>query len=188
MKEHNKFLPKLNECKEFTLFLDRDGVINKPIVDDYAKTPNDFVFCEGAVDAISDLQKLFNRVIIVTNQQGVHREVMSEKDLENVHLKLYNGLKEESGRTFDLTLFAPYLKRKNHQWRKPNNGMLLKAQEYFSDINWQKSIMVGDSPGDMNLADSLGLLKVRITNPQFSFENQDFQFTSLKEFVAFVSN
>jgi len=137
MKEHNKFLPKLNECKEFTLFLDRDGVINKPIVDDYAKTPNDFVFCEGAVDAISDLQKLFNRVIIVTNQQGVHREVMSEKDLENVHLKLYNGLKEESGRTFDLTL---------------------------------------------------GLLKVRITNPQFSFENQDFQFTSLKEFVAFVSN
>ena len=188
MKELKKSLPSIQECKEFTLFLDRDGVINEPIVDDYAKQPNDFVFCEGAIQAIAELKSIFKQIVIVTNQQGVHREVMSEKDLENVHLKLYNGLKDQDVPFFDVTLFAPYLKTKEHNWRKPQNGMLFKAKEYLPSVNWDKSIMVGDSPGDMKLADTLNLVKVRITNPQFSFDNQDYQFNSLSEFVSFLSN
>jgi histidinol-phosphate phosphatase family protein len=188
MKELKKYLPSKQDCKDYTLFLDRDGVINKPIIDDYAKQPEDFIFCDGAIEAIAKLRSIFKEIVIVTNQQGVHREVMTEKDLENVHLKLYNGLKEQGVKFFDITLFAPYLKSMDHAWRKPQNGMLQKAQEYIPSISWDKSIMVGDSPGDMKLADTLGLVKVRITNPQFSFDNQDFQFDSLKEFVSFLSN
>ncbi|MGB1037339.1 MAG: D-glycero-alpha-D-manno-heptose-1,7-bisphosphate 7-phosphatase [Bacteroidia bacterium] len=187
MKEHKRYLPTKEDCKNYTLFLDRDGVINEPIVDDYAKTPQDFIFCDGAVDALGELKNLFKRVIIVTNQQGVHRQVMSEQDLEDVHLKMYNGLNAKGIRYFDAAFFAPYLRSAEHLWRKPSNGMYTKALEYYEDIDWNKCIMVGDSPGDMALADSKGIIKVRILNPQFDFDNQDFTFQSLADFVDCLS-
>jgi histidinol phosphatase-like enzyme len=55
MSEHNKFLPEAQDCKKYTLFIDRDGVINQPIIDDYAKNPDEFIFCAGAVDALKSL-------------------------------------------------------------------------------------------------------------------------------------
>jgi hypothetical protein len=48
-------------------------------------------------------------------------------------------------------------------------------------------MMIGDSPGDMKLADTLGLLKVKIENPQFAFDNQDFTFATLASFVSHLS-
>ncbi len=170
-----------------TLFIDRDGVINQPIVDDYAKKPEDFEFCEGAIEALGQLSAIFGRIVLVTNQQGIHRELMSEQDLEDVHLKMYNALKASNISYFDLAMFAPYLRSAKHEWRKPKNGMFIKAKAYFDDIDFGQSIMVGDSPGDMELADSVGALKVRITNPQFQFDNQDFQFDSLLDFVLSLS-
>jgi histidinol phosphatase-like enzyme len=65
--------------------------------------------------------------------------------------------------------------------------MLLKAKEYFPDIDFSKAMMIGDSPGDMKLADTLGLLKVKIENPQFTFDNQDFTFATLASFVSHLS-
>jgi histidinol-phosphate phosphatase family protein len=187
MKEHRAFLPSKEELKECTLFLDRDGVLNLPIVDDYARQPEDLVLVDGIVESIAKLVLLFKRVILVTNQQGVGREVMSERDLEDVHLKLYNALKKGGVDWFDSAFFAPYLKTEKHTWRKPDNGMLLKAKEYFVDVDFSSAIMVGDSPGDMLLADSLGLTKVKIANPQFSFDNQDHSFSSLASFVSHLS-
>jgi histidinol-phosphate phosphatase family protein len=183
MKEHKAYLPSKEACKNYTLFIDRDGVINKPIVNDYAKRPEDFVWCEGAIESIGKLKRLFKKVVLVTNQQGIGREIMSETDLEDIHLKMYNALKKAGVEYFNLALFAPYLRSENHPWRKPNNGMYIKAQRYFNDINFTQSIMVGDSPGDMELADSVGAIKVKISNPQFSFNNQDFEFKSLQDFV-----
>lgn len=187
MKELKRFLPKGDQCKEYTLFLDRDGVINEPIIDDYAKVPEDFIFCNVAVNALGELKALFKRVVIVTNQQGVHRQVMSEQDLEDVHLKMYRSMKSIGVSYFDAAFFAPYLRSADHPWRKPSNGMYAKAKEYFEDIDWEKCIMVGDSPGDMALADSKSILKVRILNPQFDFDNQDFTFQSLSDFVDCLS-
>lgn len=187
MSMHNTSLPNRLECKHYTLFLDRDGVINEPIVDDYAKQPDDFIICKGATDAIKELQSIFKYVIVVTNQQGIHRKLMSEKDLENVHLKLYNAMKEDDIPYFDLALFAPYLKTVNNSWRKPSTGMLMQAKSYFNDIDFSKSIMVGDSPSDMALADAVGATKVRIANPQFSFDNQDYNFDSLAHFTKYFT-
>ncbi|NBV57249.1 MAG: HAD-IIIA family hydrolase [Bacteroidetes bacterium] len=187
MSEHNKFLPKARDCKKYTLFIDRDGVINQPIIDDYAKNPDEFIFCDGALDALKKLKRLFSRVILVTNQQGVGKCIMTSQDLENVHLKMYDSMKKANS-NFDLILYAPYLKQDNHTWRKPNTGMLLKAKEYYPDIDFSKSIMVGDSPGDMALADQLDIIKVRILNDQFEFDNQDFTYSDLSSFVIALSN
>jgi histidinol-phosphate phosphatase family protein len=184
MSEHSTYLPSKEALKEFTVFIDRDGVINEPIVDDYARTPDDFDFCQGAIDALAFLKKHCKYLILVTNQQGIHRELMTEQDLQNVHLKMYKSLKNKSIGYFDAVFYAPYLKSENHLWRKPNTGMILKAQTCFQDIDWQKCMMIGDSPTDMQLADNMNITKIRIGNPQFNFDNQDFQFASLKDFVA----
>lgn len=183
MSGHKPYLPKGETCKEFTLFLDRDGVLNEPIVDDYARKPDDLIFVDEVAESLRVLSHKFQRIVLVTNQQGVGKQVMSDVDLENVHLKLYKAMKKNNVNWFDVAFYAPYLKTNVHSWRKPQNGMLLKAKTYFSDIDWRKSIMVGDSPGDMLLADSLGLTKVRIENPQFTFDNQDFSFASIRAFV-----
>lgn len=186
MKELKKSLPTRQQAGKFTLFLDRDGVINEPIIDDYARKPKDLVLIEGMVEAITELKRMFRKVYIVTNQQGVGRGLMTEHDLEDIHLKMYNALKG-SGVILDGIFFAPYLKTENHHWRKPQNGMLMKAKSYDENINWEQSIVVGDSPRDMQLADTLGLIKVRISNSQFDFDNQHFHFNSLQEFVDCLS-
>jgi len=188
MSEHSKFLSKTTDCKKYTLFIDRDGVINQPIIDDYAKNPSEFILCEGAIEALNALKLMFKRIVLVTNQQGIGKQVMTSQDLENVHLKMYDAMKTEINSYFDLVLYAPYLKTDSHSWRKPNTGMLLKAKEYYPDIDFSKSIMVGDSPGDMVLADQLNILKVRISNDQFEFDNQDFIYTDLASFVTALSN
>ena len=187
MSEHNKFLPNINDCQQYTLFIDRDGVINRPIIDDYAKDPSEFIFCEGAIDALSSLKTIFKRVVLVTNQQGVGKHVMTSQDLENVHLKMYDSLRSNNCPYFDLVLYAPYLNKDRHTWIKPSTGMLLKAKEYYPDIDFSKSIMVGDSPGDMALAGQLNIMKVRILNDQFEFENQHYMFHDLSSFVTALS-
>jgi histidinol-phosphate phosphatase family protein len=187
MSEHNKFLPNINDCRQYTLFIDRDGVINQPIIDDYAKVASEFIFCEGAIDALSRLKTIFKRLVLVTNQQGVGKQVMTSQDLENVHLKMYDSLRFKNYSYFDLVLYAPYLNEDKHTWRKPSTGMLLKAKEYYPDIDFSKSIMVGDSPIDMALADQLNMMKVRILNDQFEFDNQHYTYAALGDFVTALS-
>lgn len=184
MSEHKRFLPNREQCKEFTLFIDRDGVMNVPIINDYARTPDDLILIDEFTAIFQQLKSTFKRVIMVTNQQGIGRKVMSSKDLEDVHLKLYNVLKVNGIDYFDAAFYAPYLKKKEHHWRKPGPGMINKGKEYFTDIDWDKAIMVGDSPTDMGLADQKNILKVKIMNKQFSFDNQHFTFDSLADFVS----
>lgn len=184
MNEHSKYLPTTRACKEYTLFVDRDGVLNQPIIDDYARKPEDLLLVPGIIETLNVAKMLFKHVILVTNQQGVGRGLMSDIDLENVHLKMYDNFKSLGVPWFDAVFYAPYLTTENHTWRKPNNGMLLKTKSYFPAIKWEKSIMVGDSPSDMKLADSCNVTKVRIENPQFNFDNQDVCFKTFTDFIA----
>lgn len=187
MNELSAYLAKRGKLEEFTLFIDRDGVINEPIVNDYARKPADFILVNKAVEAIGLLQNVFKQIVVLTNQQGIHRKLMGEKDLENIHLKLYNALKSENIPYPEAVFFAPYLKKINHTWRKPNTGMPEQAKNYVPSIDFNKSIVVGDSPGDMELADQIGAVKIKIANPQFSFENQDAEFASLWEMAKYLT-
>ena len=68
-----------------TLFLDRDGVINRKLDNDYIKSWNAFEFETGALDALKTLRKQFKRICIVTNQQGVAKGLMTESQLMDIH-------------------------------------------------------------------------------------------------------
>lgn len=184
-KAQKLFKPK-EAWRNYTLFLDRDGVINKPKADDYVKSAKEFEFTTEAIEAIRELKSRFKHVIVLTNQQGIDRSIMTISDLEDVHLKMYNTLKMNNVDYFDLVLYAPYLRVDEHHWRKPEIGMPKQAKNYL-DIDFDQCVMLGDSPGDMELADNIGAAKVRILNEQFNFDNQDLFFSSLAEFAHFIT-
>ena len=82
---NQKVLSEWNIHKNWTLFLDRDGVINKRKIGDYIKIIDEFEFIPNTKEALAILDKYFNKIIIVTNQQGIGKGLMSEKDLQEVH-------------------------------------------------------------------------------------------------------
>ena len=82
----------------WTLFLDRDGVINKELPGDYVKRWDEFQFEPGVLIAIAELSKLFPRIIIITNQRGVGIGRMTEDDLKMLHTQMCNEINKAGGR------------------------------------------------------------------------------------------
>ena len=169
------------------LFLDRDGVINKRLPDRYVERVEQFQFTEGALEAISLLNKYFDRTIVVTNQQGIGKEIMTEEDLQEIHVFMKAEVKKTGGH-LDAIYFCPALRISNHPDRKPNPGMAMKAKLEFPEIDFRKSIMVGDSNSDVLFGKRLGMKTILIeSNPQevkkSSMINVDARFASLNAFA-----
>jgi len=148
---------------KWTLFLDRDGVINKKIDNDYVKKISEFEFLPKALDAIVAFSKIFNRIIVVTNQQGIGKGLMTDKDLDLIHQHLIKSVSNAGGK-IDAIYYAPELAKENSILRKPNPGMGFKAKEDFKDIDFNKSIMVGDSLSDIAFGKNLRMKTVFISN------------------------
>lgn len=150
-----------NLDKSWTLFLDRDGVINKRIPDDYVKRREEFELLPGVARGIAQANRLFSRVVVVTNQQGIGKGLMTERNLLDVHDYCSELLKEE-GAFIDAYYFAPNLASENSLLRKPGPGMALLAQTAFPEIDFQRSVMVGDSDSDIEFGRKLGMKTVFI--------------------------
>ncbi len=155
----NKEFWKFSVDNTWTLFLDRDGVINKKIENDYVRNLSMFEWLPGAKEAICKLSKIFGRIIVVTNQQGVGKGLMTEEDVVTVNNFLSKEV-EQSGGKVDAFYFAPHLKSENHPDRKPQTGMALRAKNDFPEIDFTKSIIVGDSVSDMEFGKKLGMKKI----------------------------
>ncbi len=168
-------LKNLNIDKSWTLFLDRDGVINRRIVDDYVKKWDEFEFLEGVLDAIKIFNEKFGRIVVVTNQQGIGKGLMRIEDLELIHKNMLYEITYFKGR-IDKAYFSPYLANENHASRKPQIGMALQAQKDFPEIDFSKSLMIGDSKSDIEFGKNAGMKTVFIGkenkgNSDFLFEN-----------------
>lgn len=138
----------------WTLFLDRDGVINHEKADDYIRTPDEFRFMEGAPEAIAALSSVFGRVFVVTNQKGIGRGLMSEADLEDIHRLMIDGIEKAGGRV-DRIYHCPDTDPES-PCRKPNPGMGLRALSEFPDIFTDRMLMVGNTMGDMSFGRAIG--------------------------------
>ncbi|MEE3037930.1 MAG: HAD-IIIA family hydrolase [Bacteroidota bacterium] len=145
-----KTLPKIDNS--WSLFLDRDGVINKKIEGGYVKSIEEFEIFPNVLKSLAYFSKIFYKIIVVTNQQGIGKQLMSENDLHKIHQHLVKEVESNGGR-IDAIYFAPQLASENSLMRKPNLGMACVAKEQFPNIEFQKSIMVGDSHSDMVFAD-----------------------------------
>ncbi len=155
------FLNDINS--EWTLFLDRDGVINQKIDNDYVKSIDEFEFIPGVLNTLKDFASLFGRIVVVTNQQGIGKGLMSESNLQEVHGYMLEKIQDAGGR-IDQIYFAPQLASENSNYRKPGTGMGLKAKEEFPEIQFEKSILIGDSESDIEFGINLGIKTVMLKN------------------------
>ncbi len=173
-------LKDLNIDQSWTLFLDRDGVINKKLDNDYVKNVDEFDFLDGAEDAIANFSKLFNRIVVVTNQQGIGKGLMTKGDLQEVHEYMLAEIAVAGGK-IDRVYYCPDLAAKNTKCRKPNTGMAEKAKADFREIDFKKSIMVGDSLSDIQMGRRLGMYTVFIAEEGTVFKEADAVLSSLQE-------
>ena len=132
------------------LFLDRDGVINRLRVDDYVKCIEEFEFMPGVQNALARWSRLFKRVIVVTNQRGVGKGVMTEASLVNIHQYMVEQVEQAGGR-INAIYYCTALKNEDPN-RKPHPGMAAMALGDFPQIDLEKSVMIGDSESDKEFA------------------------------------
>jgi histidinol-phosphate phosphatase family protein len=182
-------LKDLSFTKEWTLFLDRDGVISHRVPDDYVKNWEDFRFLDGVMEAMAVFTKVFGRIIIVSNQQGVGKGLMSAESLELIDSRMKQEIRQRGGR-IDASYYCTHLASENHPDRKPSTGMAFKAKTEFPEIDFTRSVMVGDSLSDMEFGKRLGMMKVLITgveqNPSTT-DLADLCCSSLADFSKMLS-
>jgi histidinol-phosphate phosphatase family protein len=137
------------------VFLDRDGVVNQaPPRGRYIARPADFHLLPGAADLIRLCNALSVPVIVVTNQRGVALGEMTEEQLGQVHDHMRSELAALGARIDDV--YACVHGEGACDCRKPRPGMVLAAAEKW-DIDLGRSVMVGDSERDRDLARAAGL-------------------------------
>lgn len=173
-----------------TLFLDRDGVINVRTPGDYVRSPEGFEPMPGLGEAMRLLAEWFGRIVVVTNQAGIGKGLMTESDLDAVHTKMLEVVTAARGR-IDRAYHCPHPPAVGCNCRKPQSGMALQAQTDFPDIDFQQSWMVGDSASDLEFGRRLGMRTVLIEGKMeesalLAEAQPDFRFGSLLDFARFV--
>lgn len=185
MKQQKRNLKDLGIDKTWTLFLDRDGVINQRIADDYVKDWTQFVFLPFVMKAIRILSEIFGRIVVVTNQRGVARNLMRDSDLADIHKKMVDALRKAGGR-IDCVYACPHDLSAHCSCRKPKTGLAMEAKRDFPSIVFVKSVMIGDDNTDMIFARKLGMKSVLIKNNNRSGSRElmaDFVYRDLLDFA-----
>jgi len=149
-----------------TVFLDRDGVINRKMPEGkYVSHWDHFEILPGVPEAIATLNQRGLRVIVVTNQRGVALGLYTRAHVEMIHAQLQQQL-AESGAWIDKFYFCPHDKHECN-CRKPRPGLFEQAQADFPEIEPSTSIIFGDSLSDIEFGKNLGLHTVFIGgNPE----------------------
>ena len=141
--------------RDWCLFIDRDGVINTRIADGYVRTWAEFDFAPGVLDALASLSAWAPRIVIVTNQQGVGKGLMSAVDLAEIHDRMRRDIAAAGGR-IDTVIACPHLASECCECRKPLPGMALSFLREHPEVDGTLSIMVGDTASDIEMGRRLG--------------------------------
>ncbi len=128
-----------------TVFIDRDGVVNRRLMDDYIKDWSEFELLPGVREALLSLKAAGWRTILITNQRGVSRGIMTREELLALHERMQALLGDAA---LDAIYFCPHNKDDGCACRKPRPGMLLQAAADFPDIQLDQCCMFGDSDSD----------------------------------------
>jgi len=183
VNEDNKPLPTLSNLpidKSWTLFLDRDGVFNHQIIDDYVKQVHELKIFDGVPQAIADFTKLFGKLLVVTNQQGIGKKLMTVDDMHHLNGYIEN-LVETYGGKLNKIYFAPQLREEDSNYRKNGTGMGLHAKYDYPDIDFNKSILIGDSESDIDFGIKLGMKTIMLKNSRNLNTKADYIFENLHD-------
>lgn len=145
------------------VFLDRDGTLNvRPPKACYVEKPEDFVWLDGAREAVKKLNDNGYMVILISNQPGIARGNLTEEQLGIIHNKMNDEL-ADVGAHIDKIYYCP------HNWdegcfcRKPKPGMLFQAQRDYS-LNLPNGYLIGDDERDIEAGESAGVKSILVTD------------------------
>lgn len=140
-------------------FLDRDGTINVDY--NFVHKPEEWTWCEGALEALRWIQDHHYKIIVVTNQSGIARGRYTEELVEHLHQWVDKQLARQ-GLAIDGWYYAPHHPKHDPEEnfepddRKPGTGMFKKAQQVHN-IDFSRSFMAGDKITDLKPAVELGI-------------------------------
>jgi len=146
-----KSLKNINSS--WTLFIDRDGVMNDEKHEDYIHTWEEFKFYKGVKEAFEIFNKKLGVIVIITNQRGVAKGLTKIEDLHLIHNNMQEEIEAAGGR-IDNIYVCTDMESEN---RKPNPGMGLQAIKDFPEIDLSKSLMIGNTINDMKFGRNLGV-------------------------------
>ncbi len=141
--------------KKRAVFLDRDGTIIKE--KNYLRDANQIELLEGSAQALRLIQKMGFKLIIITNQSGIKRGIIRQKNLIQIHAQLKRMLANK-GVTIDAIYYSPDLPNEKSTTRKPNTGLLEKAERDFG-LSLKNSYCIGDKKEDIDM----GMKKKMVT-------------------------
>ncbi len=145
-----------------TVFLDRDGVINRKLAEgEYVSSWERFELLPGVVEAVARLNGAGLRVVVVTNQRGVALGRYRAADVEEIHAR-FQALLAERGARVDAFYYCPH-DRRQCGCRKPLTGMFEQARAEFAAIAAETSVMVGDSLSDIEFGRAAGMRTIFVS-------------------------
>jgi D-glycero-D-manno-heptose 1,7-bisphosphate phosphatase len=158
-----------------TIFLDRDGVVNKDI--NYLYKIDDFVFIDGIFEVCKHFQKLSYKIIIVTNQSGIYRNFYSEIEYKKITQWMVSQFQKNKISILDV-FHCPHGPKSNCSCRKPSPGMLINAQNKYN-LDMKSSWLIGDKESDIIAAELAGISNTIL----FNESNENLNIESKAKFV-----
>ena len=151
------------------VFLDRDGTLNvRPPKAHYIEKPDDFIWLDGAKEAVRLLHQAGYLLFLFTNQPGIARGVMTQHQLDLIHLKMQSELQENGG-CFDQIYVCPHGWDEDCDCRKPKPGLLYQAQKDYS-LNLLEAIVIGDDDRDIEAGEAAGCRCYQVTEERSLLE------------------
>jgi len=150
---------QMNILDGVTVFLDRDGTLNYD--PGYLKVAAELKLLAGVGPALARLKVAGAKLVVVTNQSGVGRGIITLKDLEAIHARL-EGLLEQEGAALDAIYFCPHHPDDGCHCRKPNVGMVERAVSELQ-LDLRRSYLIGDHARDIQLAHRVGAKAILLT-------------------------
>lgn len=183
-------VPSLDSFTKPVVGLDRDGVIN---VDrgDYTWRKSDFEIIPQSLEAITLMRKKGHKIVIITNQGGIHKGLYTEDDVNLLHQHLLDLLGKAGCPSIDGIYFSA-TSFKNDPWAKPNIGMFKKATQDNKSINWSQGYYVGDKITDLKSAQKVGATPILVRTGYGSkteeLINSRFTYNSIKKQTQVYNN
>jgi D-glycero-D-manno-heptose 1,7-bisphosphate phosphatase len=140
--------------KAQAIFLDRDGVINRDRPD-FVKSWEEFEFLPHSLEALAALSRTPYKIVVISNQSGVGRGLITEGTLEQMHARMIERIRASGGR-MDAIYYCPHAPGVGCDCRKPAAGLFFEAARDL-DINLPSSWAIGDSFRDVQAANRAGV-------------------------------
>jgi len=155
-----------------TIFLDRDGVINRdPGFGGYVTCWEKFEFLPGSLEALKELNQAGFGVIVISNQAGVAKGLYTKQDLDELTGNMLREVEAVGGRITAVN-YCTHQDEDNCDCRKPKTGMFHKAAEGL-DVNFSKTFFIGDSRRDVLAGRAVGCKTIFVRSGNTKLEDLD---------------